>query len=100
MSMTLDCGKCARCKAKLRKKKIRSIVFGALWSLWALGGIAGGCMAWNQAHQPPAPVTAEQRARNERLNKIDTAMDSLQNERDEIDPPPDDNGRESEHEYY
>jgi len=87
-----DCGKCTRCKAKLRKQKIRSIIFGTLWTLWIAAGICGaGAAAWSAMH--PEPITAEQKARNERLDKIDTAMAALQNERDEIDPPDDDNGR-------
>lgn len=77
--------------------KIKDVV---LWTLMTVGSLSGLAMAWNQASQPPEPVTAEQRARNERLATIDTAMNALQNERDEIDPPNDDNGRESEHEYY
>jgi hypothetical protein len=36
----------------------------------------------------PQPTTEEQ-IKAERLSKIDAAMDALQNERDEIDPPPD-----------
>ena len=50
--------------------------------------------------EQPTPLTTEERIKAERLDKIDAAMGALQNERDEIEPPPDDNGRESEHEYY
>jgi hypothetical protein len=39
--------------------------------------------------QPTQPTT-EERIKAERLSKIDTAMEALQNERDEIDPPQDD----------
>ena len=77
--------------------KIKNIIF---WGCMGIADLYGAGIAWHQASQPPAPVSAEQRARNERLATIDAAMDALQNERDEIDPPNDDNGRESEHEYY
>jgi hypothetical protein len=39
--------------------------------------------------EQPTQPTAEERIRGERLDKIDTAMEALQNERDEIDPPQD-----------
>ena len=64
---------------------------------------AFGYMGYRHLTDPPdkpIPPTAEEQIRAERLDKIDTTMAALQNERDEIDPPNDDNGRESEHEYY
>jgi hypothetical protein len=42
--------------------------------------------------EQPTQLTAEERIRAERLDKIDAAMDALQNERDEIEPPPEPDG--------
>jgi hypothetical protein len=47
--------------------------------------------------QPSQPTTEEQ-IKAERLATIDTAMAALQNERDEIDPPQDDD--RDEHNYW
>ena len=48
--------------------------------------------------EQPAQLTTEERIRADRLDKIDTAMEALQNERDELDLPQDDD--RDEHNYW
>ena len=69
----------------------------------SIGIVAFSYLGYRHLTDPPeqpSQPTTEERIKAERLAAIDTAMEALQNERDEIDPPNDDNDRESEHEYY
>jgi hypothetical protein len=61
--------------------KICLIVSPIVLSIWIFGFM-------NPHPTPDKPLTAEEKIKAERLSKIDAAMDALQNERDEIEPPP------------
>lgn len=60
--------------------KIKNIIF---WGCVGIADLYGAGIAWNQAHQPPAPVSAQQRARNERIEKLSDALDAARDEDDE-----------------
>jgi hypothetical protein len=42
---------------------------------------------WTKAHEPIQPPTSEEKIKADRLHKIDAAIEVLQDERDEIEPP-------------
>ena len=60
--------------------KIKNIIF---WACVGIADLYGAGIAWNQAHQPPAPVSAEQRARDERIEKLSDALDAAREEDNE-----------------
>lgn len=67
-----------------------------------MAGLSGLGMAWNQAHQPPAPVSAEQKARDERIEKLSDALDAARDEDDEangVDHRNDEEGPDNEWDY-
>ena len=65
--------------------KIKNIIF---WGCIGITDLYGVSIVWNQAHQPPAPVSAEQKARDERIEKLSDALDAAREEDNEA------NGRE------
>jgi len=64
--------------------KICMIVTPVIFSIWLFG-----VMHTLSNPTPSRPLTIEEKIKADRLTKIDAAMDALQNERDEIDPPTD-----------
>jgi hypothetical protein len=74
--------------------KICLIISPIVLSIWIFGFM-------NPHPTPEKPLTAEEKIKAERLDKIDAAMEALQNERDQIEPPQDetDDTRE-EHNYW
>ena len=79
--------------------KIKHIIF---WGCVGIADLYGVSIAWNQTSQPPKPVTAEQRARNERIEKLSDALDAAREEDDEangVDHRNDKEGPDNEWDY-
>src|SRR5215831_5928462 len=61
--------------------------FEKIWSLVMVAIIGVGIWMAFLPKPPPPPPTPEEQIKIERLGKIDAAIEALQDERDEIDPP-------------
>jgi len=61
--------------------------FEKIWSLVMVAIIGAGIWMAFLPKPPPPPPTPEEQIKIERLGKIDAAIEALQDERDEIDPP-------------
>ena len=72
--------------AREHRQGIRNCILMACVSIVAF--VYCGYRHFTDPPEQPTPLTTEERIRAERLDKIDAAMGALQNERDEIEPPP------------